>query len=668
MFQDENAAEAGSNEENGPTQPAAEENAANGNESALERLYRQVPLIIARLREDTSEQELMVSLKTLFNLFNKINDLEPQLLPSEERGKFQKLSLSRLYDMAAQTGGADSDELKQANDAFAAENEILAKTVEALTFQIKTLKRQAADQIVANINDIPSDKIRKLSSDVGKLAVQMEKIFKDLPTPVESAEGLDERFAKSIGDYDDISPELLKATPSHKTVAGHLLGLMGMAYDYKDIAAIRQFLQTLLEVNRLMGKIGEPMADMQEQLGSIHQLMATIELYAGHEERQGPQYKEAMEQVKRLQDLAAVHRAEKESFEKSRHDLEKREEIISYREENFEEKLRAAMQETTEDKEKLENDLLKTKKELEESRAQFSKDKEQFDQQEKSLILKHRAEISELKLRIKELKDGLLVEKLESEIFQLREQTRIFEEKYAKEKENTKAYKERVSQWIKSGPKLEKDVQKWRRIAALKWGFAAAAVAVTGYGAYVVGGLVTVPIEGVKDFVLIPIAAGSLVGMTGGILNSLGKRAVEYFKQSSAGAAIGGFLGLIAAVVTIIPAKDMATTKAANDEKALLTQSETLSQAYEKFSSGEENSPYLVLKSDAEGRRRVVTLKEQYAGKRVFLDFSNPEEPILAVVSSVAEKPSDQTGDAPQKPDAKTKHQTKNAVFSGAPH
>lgn len=622
-------------------------------ETELDRLYRRVPLIIARLRDDASDQELIISLKALLSLFQKINELEPQLLPPEERGKFQQLSLSRLYEMAAQNGGPDTEELKQANEAFAAENSILAQAIERLTFQINTLRRQAADEILQNTGGkgLSRKDINKALSGVAAVSSRIEKILENISPSgqSENGEGLDERFLRGLSGLDEISLDLLKASPSCTTVVGRLLRRFGFAYDYKDIEAIRKFAAAALKANRSLSDVSSFTTRIQELLSNVHSLVALIELHSGHEERQGVQYQEAMAQVDRLQQQ--VDRYEKEHG--SLADLEKKigdnQSVLKSTEKEISER-RAALAEIkrwqgtfeaarpqptqgetsgeSANGEAVEIALLKA--ELASTKADSEKRIAALQDELSAQKMEKQQEILAADERMRMATDGLLVEKLEAEVQQLREVARAFEKQYEREREGSKALEERVTNWIQTGPELQKKINKWQKRAVLNGGFIAAAAAVTGFGGYELGSYIAAGIQG-YGFYFVPPVAG--MGVVGALLGLFGmEEKGNDIAYALKGLGIGVVIGAVAALLSLPGAAGLVN-------KDLEARQAKLSEEYQRFIKGDVATPFLISEKDSDGKRKVDVLSEKYEGRQVVFDFTNKDHPTFSIIGNIEKKP-----------------------------
>lgn len=315
------------------TAPSGEKNAEDKRKEKLEVLYKRLPKIISQIRIENNEGVRQNALDSLLNYFEQINGLEQSLLPAGET--FHPLTLSRVYELAVSGGGADGEKAKQfeeANKAFAEENEILAKTVESLSFQIERMKGQAADELIGagKMSRLPLDDLKSALADVAGTVDRIEKSFAALrPEEGTPAKSLDEEFLKALRDSDDLTPELLKSADGKVTYLGKLIRKAGFAYDYRDAAAVRALIGASLGANRKLAETIEILAPAKEQVGKIQKIIALIDVAAGHEERQGPQYREAIEEIERLQLILSVYREKNGELEELDAAIRKRSEESS---------------------------------------------------------------------------------------------------------------------------------------------------------------------------------------------------------------------------------------------------------------------------------------------------------------------------------------------------
>ncbi|AEP10323.1 coiled-coil domain-containing protein [Micavibrio aeruginosavorus] len=274
----------------------------------VEKLYTRLGKIMARLRDDSSDEELLVSLRHTLSYMRKINELEESFLAPGDH--YEQLSFERIYTLAS-SGGSDSQlqELADANSSFAEVNQLLTETIQNLTYRLDAMKRQSADEIIGRKDgsfNLRSD-IKSVMSDVSALIVRLEKT---LPVSIRDRNGapdlsglrLDEQFVRDLAGGQDISADLMRLAPDSLSWAGALLRKTGLAYDYKDVSALRQLLSIVLKANRKLADLNaDILPNVQEQLNLVRENLALVELYAGHDERQSPQYKEALEHIERLE-------------------------------------------------------------------------------------------------------------------------------------------------------------------------------------------------------------------------------------------------------------------------------------------------------------------------------------------------------------------------------
>lgn len=171
-------------------------------EKELKKLYERLPKIISRISED-NKNEAEVALHGLFAHFRKINELERNLLKPGE--SYEPLNLSRIYRLAVSGNGNDQavEELQAANAAFAEENTVLSELVESMTFQMDTLKRQSADEMLAmgKAKVVPLQNLKAALEQVSQTMGKIEEQLLVLSQPGEAQaqqKTLDERMTEGL--------------------------------------------------------------------------------------------------------------------------------------------------------------------------------------------------------------------------------------------------------------------------------------------------------------------------------------------------------------------------------------------------------------------------------------------------------------------------------------
>ena len=597
-------------------------------EDKLEKLYGRLPKLIAHIYQDNAERHN--ALDRLLDTFGKINGIEASL---NEGGSHDPLSLSRLYDLAV-SGGGDTDiaELKAANDAFAEENKILAETIESLGFQIKSMRDKAADELVGNgeINGVVTQEILQSVDNVRGIIDDIHNRlgFLSGDSVEDSEKPLQMRLIEKFSDFDDITADMLKAAPRRTTMLGRFLRRVGFAYDHKDMAAARQLVATVLKANKDMGEIIETLRPAQQQLDKLHEVLTLLEVIAGHEERQTPQYQEAMEQIDRLQSRL-------DRMEALNGSLEEMENRNRDQEQKFAEESRERQVEI----DQLGEDILDLKNELQLLAQEHpEKLKERIAQQQDTIDglgeeiadlrqthsereddLKN--QIAQLRIRLRESENGMLVERLDMEIATLREMAEQYEQDAEKQREKREAFEQRVGQWIKDSEKQQKEIEKWQGIALKKYsklGLKAACVGIAG----VAGGIgIATMAQHMPGWaywafgILTPAASATL----------LHKLDHNDWAESFLGGLKYGLVGL-AASAALSPV-------ALNYE---FEKSDLISEVREYQANVEEayraqileacgESPCRIIQQE-DGSTRVIRLSEEYAGQSVILTFPENEE------------------------------------------
>ncbi len=490
----------------------------------LDRLYEKLPKLIGVLREDSSEGELHAAIKGLLIFFRKINAIEPQLLSEADRGEHKPISFTRIYELATRGGNESTSELQEANAAFAAENAALIEAIDSLAFQIKTLKRAAADEILGK--GYATDPLREIDQTLANLKntlsfVQSFMIEAGLPlsstSSIPSNSNLDERLLEGLSHLSPISADLLNATPLSTTLIGRALRRAGFAYDHKDLSTIRQLVPAVLTANRKLAElyrktVSFPTEDQIENLGN---LLSLIELYAGSEERKGEQYREAMAEIARMRahiDADAAERSLEEIEEKiatRRQHLEELEQAIIETQKRLEEMLRQLSE-----RDDLKEKLAEASRTIEELRqtvidlkkaAQVAQDAVVPEQTSQGAVgsmqtpqcttqddlerlrEEHRREMAKMENYTQSLKDGLLVKKLGAEIVSLRNTARQAEEKNESLRAEKEAFEVRVVTWLQNPEDLQRELRVWRRAASIRLSQVGTAAAVAGLAGFFTG-------------------------------------------------------------------------------------------------------------------------------------------------------------------------------------
>jgi len=202
-----------------------------------------------------------------------------------------------------------------------------------------------------------------------------------------------------------------------------------------------------------------------------------------------------------------------------------------------------------------------------------------------------------------------LAEKLQAEIASLRETAATAHDKFEKERAQRLAFEERVEIWVQNEDKLQKEVNKWKGRAALKYSFAAAAAGATGLAGYAIAGLVADTDAPMATYFMTMIGVPASIRAVAGLMIGL----LEHYpiKGMLRGGIAGGFMGLVMATIGSIPI-------AVNFDKDVRQTTQTLLD--EKCS----NAPCMMTKNK-DGEMVVQAMSEAYAGHEVILDFTNPE-------------------------------------------
>lgn len=581
------------------------------NEQKIEKLYERLPKIISRITED-NENENVNALNSLLKSFGKINRLEKEALaPGEEH---TPLSLLRLYQLAVSGGGnASVEELEQANSAFLEENTILAETIESLAFQLDTLKRQSADEVLRTGEtpfslDAVKTSLSDINATISKIQDQVSVLNSNSNHGV-AEKPLDERMAEGIGGLNDITADLLKTNPAQKNIFKKILGSMGLAYDHKDFSAARQLILTFIKTNRKLAEINATLIPAQEQIQKLTEIVGLVELYAGHEERDGVQYKEAMEEVGRLQNKITLHEdahgeieALDQELEKKKRDIEEKTIELNdaqSRKEEFFAELNQVKKELTTLEGKHRNQAIeleeksKTCTELEENVQGLETNIKENNRQ-------HKSEIAIAHNKMRQIESGLLVEKLESEVISLRQMAEKYEASMEETQQQYAAFEERVEQWVMSSEESEKEIGKWKKLGSIKASFCAAAGGVGLVGGYFLDSILSINSTGLWGYYGVLVGVPTIITALAQIKD--GEDLEDVVKPSVAAAAIFGVFGTLA----LVP--------------GLNTYDNFLDEAKNAYMEQCSDQPCQVF-VDEDGNKKIRLLSEIYKDKSIILHF-----------------------------------------------
>jgi hypothetical protein len=645
----------------------------------LEKLYERLPTLFERLRETHGDPELLITVRQILRDFGAINQLEKELLPPEELGKYQPLSFGRVYDMAASGGGDSSgavEELKVANAAFAEENALLAETINNLNFQIASVRRNAAEEARAGLEAFSLEAVQ--GEVVGaREAVEAIGALLDRLAPGEAVagKGLDERFLETLTGHADLSPDLLRTLPNEVSWIGRVMRKAGLGADAKDVAIVRQLLQAALEANRTLGQFQDLATTLQNRTTALHHLLETATFTADADTRHEGAYREVMAQVERLQGLL-------EAYEKKHKKLEDLDEVCAERRqkvadqgreiqrqqdllrrqrdalEESDERLQEQIQELQTEEGKLAR-LRRTRAELEDElramgavatgqapendpkllqeltreRAKNARLREEFRRQ-KRIRAEARAEALE---RFEAANDGRLVEKLESELAEVRSVVADLDGRLTREKEASAALRQRAGTWVLTEEENEKELKKWKGRAALRASFVVAAATVTAAGGYIAAGALqalastwAIHIGGIA-------ALGGAIGFVSGLSSAMHDKE-DWFSRPALGGLLGGVLGTMLAALSL-PFVNMIVTSELKPERAqLVAQQDAFWSQQASFLKEGERSPYVVTRAH-DGHFTPAFLSDTYKGKVVTFDYRDPAQATISVTEPVATRP-----------------------------
>jgi hypothetical protein len=626
--------------------PAPPEDAAS---AAIDKLYNRLEKTIARIRDDTSDPELLISLRSLFALLRKINEEEEKAVAPGET--HEPLTLSRIYQLASSGAGGNAEELQEANAAFAEENQILTETIQSLSFQIEALRGKAADEILGrgDLNAIPLDALRAALDDIRKTMADVEEAGKILTSSGgeenPSGKGLDERFAEAIGGYDDISPEMLKIIPGKTTLLGRILRRAGFAYDHKDLVAVRHLVATVLKVNHDLTALNETLAPAREQIERIHQNLTLVEALAGHEERQGPQYIAASEEIDRLRSVLSRYEGQQGSIEKLDQELAAKRLVIARHEDQIDRK-KQELADLQAKKDEMLRPVREQEAEIDRARKEADREREEMEEEHQKQVAdltaqleklkdEHRSEVAAVLLRIHDIENGLLVEKLEAEVQALRNIAQQADEKYAKECEERIALDSRIAIWVKKEEDLEKKIAFWQKAAAKDAGNVIAISSVAALGAYVAGGELSNIGSPMKWYFGLTIGVPAVV--VGGITFFAADN--DKIKNMLIAGGIAGFLGgMVGAVGSMPISADQTQAQESYNAQYDAAMQKMMKERDQLLAACKTSPCQLVPNKDGKGFT-VLVYSEAKAGKRITFDFSEKGNPRLITDEPVPKPP-----------------------------
>jgi DNA repair exonuclease SbcCD ATPase subunit len=282
---------------------------ANDLEAQLDKLYDRIPKLLSHITTENAARHGAID-KLLAN-FDKINDVHAEMGDEAH----ENMSLATIYGLAVNGGGGNADELdelRDANGAFAEENEILSQTIESLGFEIKSMREKAADELILN-DDLDKNSIKRLKGNIKTVQKILSTLGKyasaeeDPNQPAQAGKSFDERLTEELSGLTDITGAMMATSSKKPTMLGRFFRRLGFAYDFKDAYVARRVVSGVIKVNREQNDIIRTLRPMQEQLDKIHQIVEVMELIASHEERQSPHYQEAIDEIDNLKSLLERH-------------------------------------------------------------------------------------------------------------------------------------------------------------------------------------------------------------------------------------------------------------------------------------------------------------------------------------------------------------------------
>ncbi|MBI4030522.1 MAG: hypothetical protein HY370_02505 [Proteobacteria bacterium] len=458
---------------------------------------------------------------------------------------------------------------------------------------------------------------------------------------IASFKGLDERYFDALKGAGDLSPEMLKTASETTTSIGKILRKAGFAYDHKDLATIRMIVGASLKANRKLAGTIAALTPAKQQIDRIHEIVSRMEVYAGHEERQTPQYKDALEEIDRLQQRLDSYRQKSGEMEDLENDLVAKRKEIKEQQEKVESgeqrareinsaiddmngkieaqmaeleylKQRSDFQEMLRNNDELKEDVEKKGRQILDLKNQVMYLEDKRKREEESLKDAHRSEIAALKNRMRMIEGGLLVEKLESEVQSLREIAREAHDGIEQERELRKAFEDRVEIWVQNEEELKKDAEKWKKRAAFRYGFAAAACGIAALAGFSTG-------ESSSLFAGTDVSLRWFYYTLIGGFATLGFFMGKGSGEKGIGAVVGGMVGLVAAFVGSIPIAAVVQSELNNKNKVVQQEREALLKDC-------QDAPCRLVK-DKDGNFSVQVFTREYAGERVTFDLTDVKSP-----------------------------------------
>ncbi|HRQ60364.1 MAG TPA: hypothetical protein PLO23_02445 [Alphaproteobacteria bacterium] len=632
----------------------------------LEKLHNKVPKYIGPLRNTGNQQEMETALKALMKLFDQINALEIQLL--DEGKSYTYLSLSRIYDLAVNGNGSGtaSTELEQAYQVVTDERDALLGAVQSLTFTLEKMKGKAADEILGlQGKEIPS--VEKLAHTTASIAGYIDTVHDTLKKlgalssdgPAVAAGSLDQQILESMSNFDDLTAKQLSTASTSRTVIGRVTRHYGLAFDYKDAAAARQLIALMVKANKKLADVTGALEPIMEKISAIHQMMVQIEPFLGHEERQSPQYKSAMEEIDRLSaqleqlknsptaapqapdtpaetaatEAAAAYSAaasgpapaaappadhpeltELDKAIKAKQDelglqdikIQLKTQTLSVLQADLD-RVRASIDEKLGELEDLEKNA-----ELNGLTAdEKTKKIRQLEAKLRTAENRAQQQVAIVKNKMRELESGLLMEKLEHELLKLREIAKEASEALTKEQSLREALEDRTSLWIQEKPQMDAQVEKHKKTAQNCRQYAALFAAVTGAAGY---GIATALDGNINDTIeYLTYTTAAMTVLSGGAGYGIGKSKNEGLFYALSGAGIGFISGLAAGALALI-AVEIEKEKLEGHKLELLSEC--------KF------NPCIII-DDGDGKR-AVRISDAYKGQKIILDYTfSRETPVI---------------------------------------
>jgi hypothetical protein len=462
-----------------------QEEALSPEEEKLNKYYNRLPKLIKHITNGNAERHN--ALDRLLRTFEQINELQHQMgiIDSD-------VDLGTIFEMAVNGGGAvDIDELREANEAFAEENEILASAVETLGFQLKTVRGQAADEIIET-GLIDKNAVRRLKGSIESVQSLITTLEKFTAENVISSEDItdengkrfDERLTEEILDLDKVDLDNIAKTAKQKpSLAGRVMQKLGTStgYDNSDAYATRQLLIATLQVNREQNEVIESLRPMHDQLEKIHKIIELIELIESTEERQDKAYQEALEQIELLN-------AQVEKFQSKYAEFSELERQVETAESDLK-TLTRKIEEGTRELEELEGKLEQRRKAEKEKPDEpsfnkletpevefhlmdegvFGSEAEEIAHLKKRLKNAHKLqvqnsqELGALRDRLRHSGDALFIQKLQKEIGVLKRNISAEIERTEEAEKERLAIEERIPRWVKEQPNMQDQFTQWRR-------------------------------------------------------------------------------------------------------------------------------------------------------------------------------------------------------------